>query len=108
VSIEKAEDPGEESKEIDAEFVRQVRVQATNIRTHLWLTASGRSRASASRRGAGEYLNVTGVRLMVPLSVRSRSLRDITCRPSSGTEGRKGNPSALSVLGGAGLENAER
>jgi hypothetical protein len=83
VSIEKAEDPGEESKEIDAEFVRQVRVQATNIRTHLWLTASGRSRASASRRGAGEYLNVTGVRL-VPLSVRSRSIRDITCDPRAG------------------------
>jgi hypothetical protein len=32
-----------------------------------------------ARREAGEYLNVTGVRLMVPLSIRSRSVRDVTC-----------------------------
>jgi hypothetical protein len=36
-----------------------------------------------ARREAGEYLNVTGVRL-VPLSVRSRSIRDITCDPRAG------------------------
>ena len=53
VTIEKAEDLGKESKEIDAEFVRQVRVQTSNIRTHLWLTESGRSRASASSSRGG-------------------------------------------------------
>jgi hypothetical protein len=43
---------------------------------------SARERQRA-HRDAVEYLNVTGVRLMVPLSVRSRSVRDITCRPLS-------------------------
>jgi hypothetical protein len=53
VSIEKRKTQARNRREIDAEFVRQVRVQASNIRTHLWLTESVRSRASASssRRG---------------------------------------------------------
>jgi hypothetical protein len=45
---------------------RQVRVQASNIRAHLWLTDIGPLESvSELVEQAGECLNVTGVRLMV-------------------------------------------